>query len=176
MAISLADCDVEILQDKDFDEAEDGGSSGPYPSNPIHTSYFTQYVRLCKIMGEIFATYYSATSKVANKDASETYLQYDQRLTEWLQQRPPEMVWGKEPHEFWAAILHLHYWLVPSTSVHHGQVHLDSLCLVLQSAFFIGRTCQQAQQSLRHLAIAHPVIYTSLVRQHTTRRAALLIL
>ncbi|KAL2857625.1 fungal-specific transcription factor domain-containing protein [Aspergillus pseudodeflectus] len=109
MAINLADCDVELLQDQDFDEVEDGGSPGAYPANPIHTSYFTQYVKLCKIMGEIFATYYSATSKVANKDATETHLQYDQRLTEWLQQRPPEMVWGKRPHEFWAAILHLHY-------------------------------------------------------------------
>jgi hypothetical protein len=176
MAINLADCDVELLQDKDFDEVEDAGSPGAYPANPIHTAYFTQYVKLCKIMGEIFATYYSATSKVANKEASESHLQYDQRLTEWLQQRPPEMVWGKGSHEFWAAILHLHYWLVPSTSVHHGQVHLDSLCIVLRYAFFIGRACRRTQHSLRHLPMAHPQIYTSLVRQHMTRRAASLIL
>ncbi|KAL3459310.1 fungal-specific transcription factor domain-containing protein [Aspergillus heterothallicus] len=108
MAINLADCDVEPLQDKDFDETEDGPRVG-YRSNPIFIAYFTQYVKLSIIMGEIFATYYSATSKIATKNASEAHLQYDQRLTEWLQQRPPEMVWGKGPHEFWAAILHLHY-------------------------------------------------------------------
>ncbi|KAL3442256.1 fungal-specific transcription factor domain-containing protein [Aspergillus insuetus] len=108
MAINLADCDVEPLQNKDFDETEDGPRVG-YPSHSISIAYFTQYVKLSTIIGEIFATYYSATSKIATKNASETHLQYDQRLTEWLQERPPEMVWGKGPHEFWAAILHLHY-------------------------------------------------------------------
>ena len=108
MGINLADCDVEMLDESDFVETDDDSSLLTCPLNLLHAAFFVQYVKLCKIIGQIFSTYYSATSKV-DKQASQTHLEYDKRLTTWRQQRLPEMVWQKWAHEFWTSILGLHY-------------------------------------------------------------------
>jgi hypothetical protein len=70
--------------------------------------FFVQYVELMKIMGQIFSTYYSVSSRVL-EGQPDSRLQYDSQLTAWLQQRPREMVWPNSRHELWASMLNLHY-------------------------------------------------------------------
>ncbi|KAL2829507.1 fungal-specific transcription factor domain-containing protein [Aspergillus cavernicola] len=107
MGINLAHCDVETINERNVAETEDLARQ-PYLSQPLHAAFVVQYVKLSEIIGHIYSTYYSPGSK-AGKEESETCLEYEKRLTNWLQQRPPEMVWQKAPHEFWASVLHLHY-------------------------------------------------------------------
>ncbi|KAL2786155.1 fungal-specific transcription factor domain-containing protein [Aspergillus keveii] len=106
-AINILEFDVEPVDETDFFETDDSAAA-QYPSNRLHAMFFVQYVELSKIMGRIFSTYYSVSSKVV-EGQSDSRQQYDSQLTAWLQQRPPEMVWQNSRHEFWASMLHLHY-------------------------------------------------------------------
>jgi hypothetical protein len=106
-AINILEFDVEPVDETDFFETDDSVAA-QYPSNRLHAMFFVQYVELSKIMGRIFSTYYSVSSRVV-EGQSDSRQQYDSQLTAWLQQRPPEMVWQNSRHEFWASMLHLHY-------------------------------------------------------------------
>ncbi|CRK12290.1 hypothetical protein BN1708_017145, partial [Verticillium longisporum] len=54
MLINLADSDVEMIRDEDFNEDEPGRAS-KVPPNPAHVQFFLRYVALCEILGEILS-------------------------------------------------------------------------------------------------------------------------
>ncbi|KAL4986314.1 fungal-specific transcription factor domain-containing protein [Aspergillus falconensis] len=106
MGIDLEDCDVEMLEESDFlDEDEHASSPEVVSPGQLHAKFAVQHLKLSKIMGQIFSAYYSTSSR----PEAQTHLEYDRRLTAWLQQRPPELIWHKTAREYWASVLHLHY-------------------------------------------------------------------
>ncbi|KAL3450833.1 fungal-specific transcription factor domain-containing protein [Aspergillus insuetus] len=101
MAIHLEDSDVAPLARSDFFEAD------RLILSEVEVEYFSQYVRLCEIMGDI-VTFNNRASARSDREISDI-VYYDMALTNWLDSCPPSTRWTPSKHEFWPALLHITY-------------------------------------------------------------------
>lgn len=105
--INTDDSDVEMLTEEDFIEDEVDGVA-EYAPDPVHVSFFLQYVKLCEIMGLVLSQQYSVGAKSRRMNAMDL-THSDMALADWLQNCPKEVCWQKSRHHFLAALLHANY-------------------------------------------------------------------
>ncbi|KAJ4291782.1 Transcriptional activator of fatty acid utilization [Kalmusia sp. IMI 367209] len=108
VAINPEDSDVEMITEDDFIEDEPDRPA-EYPPDPVHVHFFINYVKLCEIMGLVLSQQYSVASKFRRSNAIDL-THSDMALADWLQNCPPDVMWDKTRHHFWAALLHSNYY------------------------------------------------------------------
>ncbi|KAI5293296.1 Transcriptional activator of fatty acid utilization, partial [Ascosphaera acerosa] len=112
--INTDDSDVEMITEDDFIEDEVDTPDGvpvpaDYAPDHIHVQFFLQYVKLCEIMGLVLSQQYSVAGKAKRSNAIDL-THSDVALADWLQNCPREMLWDRNRHHFWSALLHSNYY------------------------------------------------------------------
>ncbi|GAB7364832.1 hypothetical protein MBLNU230_g5626t2 [Neophaeotheca triangularis] len=108
VSINIEDSDVEMVSEDDFVDDESDKPS-EYPADPIHVQFFIHYVKLCEIMGLVLSQQYSVASKSRRNNAIDL-THSDMALADWLNNCPMEVMWEKDRHHFWSALLHANYY------------------------------------------------------------------
>ncbi|EGY21153.1 cutinase transcription factor 1 alpha [Verticillium dahliae VdLs.17] len=111
MLINLADSDVEMIRDEDFNEDEPGRAS-KVPPNPAHVQFFLRYVALCEILGEILSRQCSMWAQTRFKELDmDDVLFHESALARWHGECPAIVsLDSPERDHFWAAVLHSKYY------------------------------------------------------------------
>ncbi|CRK38813.1 hypothetical protein BN1723_018697, partial [Verticillium longisporum] len=106
MLINLADSDVEMIRDEDFNEDEPGRAS-KVPPNPAHVQFFLRYVALCEILGEILSRQCSMWAQTRFKELDmDDVLFHESALARWHGECPAIVsLDSPERDHFWAAVL-----------------------------------------------------------------------
>ena len=114
MVIDLEDSDNQPISEDDFIMSDELSLPKQPPKSGMNrTSFYIHYTKLCLIMGYIYSRFYSAGSKYRPPSAADV-ARYDAALSEWAKQCPEGSSGGQNGHEFWSALLSVHYQCVLS--------------------------------------------------------------
>lgn len=105
--INVDDSDVEMITEDDFIEDEIDHAA-EYAPNHIHVQFFLHYVKLCEIMGLVLSQQYSVASKLGRNNVI-NLAHSDMALADWFRNCPKEVLWERNRHHFWSALLHSNY-------------------------------------------------------------------
>ncbi|KAH8694100.1 fungal-specific transcription factor domain-containing protein [Talaromyces proteolyticus] len=100
-SINMRDCDIEPLVEDDFLEGDFDGLEGH--SHFIHRNFFLKYVELCKLLGLVR----DQISKPVHSQFLDNVISI--KVSQWLESCPEQLIWSRSKHDFWSALLQLHY-------------------------------------------------------------------
>jgi len=96
-----------MITEDDFIEDETDQPAEPKP-NHIHVQFFLHYVKLCEIMGIVLSQQYSVASKAGRQNVI-NLTHSDMALADWFRNCPKEVMWERNRHHFFSALLHANY-------------------------------------------------------------------